>query len=236
MEQRPAESHDLGLPRYEVKMICAETHLSAVRSWVRWHPDAFAEAYPPRQVNNLYFDTYEADCVSDNLVGVGERAKVRLRWYGTDHSAVRGMLELKHKLHQVGWKERCPIPETLDLTTISWAELRQRLAMHAKGTLSIWFAHADRPVLINSYAREYYESGDHQVRLTVDSNQVVYQQVTYAAPNLLSPSIVEEQIVIEVKADVAQHRRVSNVLSSFPLRTERHSKYVSGVLDSLSYL
>ncbi|MBL7201586.1 MAG: VTC domain-containing protein [Anaerolineae bacterium] len=230
------ESHDLGLPRYEVKMVCAEIYLPDVRSWVRWHPDAFAEAYPPRRVNNLYFDTYEADCVSDNLVGVSERAKVRLRWYGTDHSAVRGMLELKHKLNQVGWKERCPVPETLDLTTISWAELRQCLVGYAEGILSVWLAHADQPVLINSYTREYYESADRQVRLTVDSDQVVYAQVTYTAPNLLSRSVVESQIVIEVKAGVALHRRVSNVLSSFPLRTERHSKYVSGVLDSLSFL
>ena len=222
--------------RYEVKMTCAEMHLPQVRGWVRLHPDAFAQAYPPRQVNNLYFDTREMDCLNDNLMGISERIKLRFRWYGQNHSVAQGVLELKHKTNQLGWKESCPVPVPLDLTTISWIDLMRQMRQHAVGDVAVWLSADNQPVLINSYIREYYESIDHQVRVTVDYDQVVCEQITYAAPNLVSKSFIEDQIVIEVKVDSRLHRRLSNVLYSFPLQTGRNSKYVNGVIDSLCFL
>ncbi len=222
--------------RYEVKMTCSEMYLAEARAWVRLHPDLFVEAYPPRQVNNLYFDTAELACLDANLIGIGDRAKLRLRWYGGEHDAVRGALELKHKANQLGWKEICPVSGRLDLTTISWSELVRRLKADAAGGIALWLSYADQPVLINSYTREYYESSDRQIRVTIDYDQVAYDQFTFPAPNLSSRSLGESRLVIEVKADSALHRRVSTVLSCFPLHTDRTSKYVNGGREALCYL
>jgi hypothetical protein len=236
MERNLVQDRVLESARYEIKMACDEVYLPDVRSWVRLHPDAFIEAYPPRRVNNLYLDTHEVDGVNDNLVGTRERGKLRLRWYGRDFSAVRGNLELKFKSNQLGWKQSCPIPVTFDLTTISWNELLQQLRKHVQGDLAVWLSRVDRPVLINGYTREYYESMDRQIRVTIDYDQMAYEQVTYASPNLVSSSYIDRHVVVEVKSDAALHSRVSNVLSSFPLRTARYSKYVRGVTDSLHFL
>ena len=40
----------------------------------------------------------------------------------------------------------------------------------------------------------------------------------------------------EVKADPKLHRRISDMLSWFPLRVGRNSKYVDGLLDVLCFL
>ena len=63
--------------RYEIKMTCDEVFLGEVRAWVNLHPEVFLEAYPPRRVNSLYFDTLERDCLNDNLIGASDRAKNR---------------------------------------------------------------------------------------------------------------------------------------------------------------
>lgn len=227
-----ADNACLEARRYEIKMTCDEVLLPDVRAWVRLHPDAFFEAYPARQVNNLYLDTPEVQCLGDNLLGASQRCKVRFRWYGTDYRAVQGTLELKCKLNQVGWKERCPVPVTLDLETISWDECLRHLERHATGEMALWLSRIDRPTLLNCYAREYYESMDRQIRLTIDHSQKVYEQISYPGLNLVARSPIESRLVVEVKCNPDLHRRLSNVLSSLPLQVERNSKYVNGLLSS----
>jgi hypothetical protein len=222
--------------RYEIKMTCDEIHLPDARAWINLHPDLFSEAYPPRRVNSLYFDTYDLDSLNDNLIGSGQRQKLRLRWYGADYTAVRGVLELKCKSNQLGWKEHCPIPSTLDLTTTSWRAIIQQLRAQANDLFRIWLSYTDRALLINNYWREYYESIDRQVRVTLDYDQAAFEQITYLRPNLTVKSPVPSLIVVEVKSDATLHRRVSNVLSLFPLQVARNSKYVNGVTESLCFL
>ncbi len=221
--------------RYEIKMTCDSLLLPDVRAWVNMHPDAFIVAYPPRRVNSLYFDTFEAGCLSDNLIGVGERAKLRFRWYGNGYSQVRGHLELKGRINQLGWKERFPIPATFNLTSLSWSAFIQQLRQRVSGDFDMWMSALGQPTLINGYRREYYESRDRQVRLTIDYDMIAYEQFTYRSPNLVYKAPIPSQTIVEVKADSALHRRVSNVLSSLPLQVSRNSKYVNSVLDSLCF-
>jgi hypothetical protein len=84
--------------------------------------------------------------------------------------------------------------------------------------------------------REYYESVDHLVRVTIDYDHAVYEQFTYSVPNLTVRAPVEEQNVVEVKSDATLSRRVSDVLSSLPLQVRRNSKYVNGMVGSLCFL
>jgi hypothetical protein len=218
--------------RYEVKMTCDEIYLPEVRSWIQLHPAGFVEAYPPRQVNNVYLDTTEMDCLNDHLDGILDRSKLRFRWYGRDPSSVQGVLELKHKSSWVGWKEYSPVPVAFDLTAVSWHDWIQQLRTYAEGDIAVCLAWRDRPTLLNSYLREYFESSDRQVRVTLDHDQAIYEQLVYSSPNLTFRTLVDRCIVIEVKSEVRFSRRVSDVLSSFPLQTEPSSKYVRGMMTS----
>ena len=222
--------------RYEAKLTCDEVSLSDVRAWVNLHPSGFVEAYPPRQVNSLYFDTRETDCFTDNLVGISQRRKLRFRWYGDDYSAVQGALELKCKVNQLGWKEHYSIPFTYDLTATSWSTLLEHIRDQVDGPFSVWLSYLNQPTLIISYMREYYESMDRQVRVTIDYDLASFEQITHLTPNLVIGTPEPGQVIMEVKADAALHRRVSNTLSAFPLLVGRNSKYVNGLSGALCFL
>jgi len=220
--------------RYEVKMTCNEVYLADVHAWLRLHREGFFEAYPRRRINNLYLDTLEFECLNDNLIGASQRSKLRLRWYGEDLAQAEGVLELKGRVAQQGWK-KSSAPVTLDLRSGAWADLLQQLHAQTEGLFDVWVGALPQPVLINHYRRAYYESGDRALRVTLDWDQAAYGQVLHPRPNLVLPVFDQHDIVVEVKADGSAHRRLSDLLSSFPLRTGRHSKYVSGALAALPW-
>jgi SPX domain protein involved in polyphosphate accumulation len=215
-------------------MTCNEVYLPDVRAWLRLHREGFCHSYPPRRVNNLYFDTLDLDCLNDNQMGTGNRAKLRLRWYGDNLAQANGVFELKGKVAQQGWK-RTSAPVTLDLSVGSWAELLPQLRAQTEGLFDVWLGALARPVLINRYWREYYESGDQDMRVTVDWDQMAYEQFSYPRPNLTAPALDKHQIVVEVKADGKLHRRISDLLTTFPLRTGRNSKFASSVSEALPW-
>ena len=221
------------ITRYEVKAVCPpHVHLAEIRSWIELHPEGFAPSYLPRQVNSIYLDTDELACMEDNLDGTAERTKLRYRWYGPGHRAVRGVLELKYKSNRLGWKEYRDVPVPFDLTTISWYDWMCELQAHATGPFAEWLARSSHPTLINSYVREYYESPDELIRVTIDHDLVYYDQLAYSQPNLSYSTLADDRVVIEIKADSHLHRRVSQVLAGFPIRPDRFSKYVQGLLSA----
>jgi hypothetical protein len=221
-------------PRYEIKLACAPDRLPEVRAWVRGHPALFYETYPPRQVNNVYLDTLAEDDLNAHLSGVGRREKLRFRWYGEDHTAVCGSLELKSRSGHLGWKQQVAIPRSFDLSRISWHEWMAQVRALAEGPARIWLASVERPTLINAYRREYLEASEGQIRLTLDHPMVVYDQILYASPNFSFAVPLERQITVEIKASLALWRRLPDILSRFPLRAARSSKYVRGMQGILS--
>ncbi len=219
--------------RYELKMECEQALLPSARSWTMLHSAGFHQAYPPRQVNNIYFDTLDMDTYNDHVEGVPERRKLRFRWYGADLGAARGQLELKEKNERVGWKLIQPVDGQMDLRGCDWSEIqRSILAGIRNGQQSGIFQEmlqATRPIMINCYQREYYISADERVRLTLDYDQQVYDQWLSARPNLAFRSPSLDRMLIELKSDVQHARYLADVLAEFPLRINRHSKYTSAI-------
>lgn len=220
--------------RYEVKMTCPETYLPEIRSRIRMQSDPFAETYPPRQVNNVYLDSETARSLEDHLSGVSSRRKLRFRWYGADVGAVRGSLELKCRAGRLGWKRHYPIPHTFDLTRISWHDWLEQLRACAVDEVALWLSTMARPTLVNHYVREYLATLDGQIRLTIDYQMQAYDQLLYTVPNLDFPLAIERQVIIELKSDPTHLRRLSDILTRFPLRAARNSKYLTGIESALS--
>ena len=216
--------------RYEVK-IPLPAHWSAdVDTWVRGHPAHWRVAYPPRQVNNVYFDTHALTALNANLSGIGERTKLRLRWYGTDLGCVAGaQLELKCKSGMAGWKDIAAVSADLDLATQTWRAAVAVLRAAIPAPAQLWLAQFAVPVLINSYQRAYYATPDGALRLTVDTDLRAYPQRTTLAPNLTRRAALQERLIVELKAPITDARRLSAALTHFPSRVDRFSKYVNGL-------
>ncbi len=199
-----------------------------VRTWIRTHSEAFAKAYPPRQVNNIYFDTLNLDSLNDHLNGLNNRHKLRCRWYGELTSPNNFTVELKEKSGMLGWKKIQKIEKPLRIQVMSWSETMRYLHKYTMGNFRELIAKST-PCLINNYKREYYVSADGDTRLTLDSKITSYNQIFSQFPNTRFPIMNSlNAVVIELKVP-EDNGQLSRILSGFPLRIERYSKYVDAM-------
>jgi len=223
--------------RYEIKLVCDPQTtggciLARARSWIRMHAAGFVVAYPPRRVNSLYFDTRGLSALNDNLMGIADRRKLRLRWYGRDLPEICPILELKQKRNLLGWKEQHTLTRPLDLTR-SWIEIRDTIRNDVDSNWRFLMQTVERPILINHYQREYYVTRDGAVRVTLDFDQAAYEQRLTLRPNLTTRLPLEDNVVIEIKADHEYGERVQEIAAQFPAPRYRNSKYVQGFLTAM---
>ncbi|MGC9468127.1 MAG: polyphosphate polymerase domain-containing protein [Anaerolineae bacterium] len=218
--------------RYEYKIPCNPVYLPEVEAWIRLHPVHWRVSYPPRQVNNIYFDSPDLESLNANLSGVGRREKLRLRWYGPDHTRITDAhLELKCKEGHVGWKEITSFDGTLDLACAGWSGVMRVLRAGVEPRARHWLAQRPMPALINHYHRAYYETPDGSIRLTLDTQLGAFDQRFSRQANLERRVPRSEMLIIEIKTpvdDAAAHR-LSNLLATLPVRINRFSKYLYGL-------
>jgi hypothetical protein len=216
--------------RYELKLVTAETGISVVRSWTRLHPVGFRTAFPPRRVNSIYLDTHGYRNLNENLAGIEERQKLRLRWYGELGMIVEyPILEMKIKEGQMGHKKQEKLDCSLDLAN-SWPTLLGIVKTAVSPAFLPILKQHSQPALINSYQREYYTTPDQQIRLTLDYDQRVFDQRVSLMPNWKRPLPIEKELVIELKAPPDQADRLNRIMGRFPLLRSRNSKYVKGMM------
>ena len=91
--------------RYEKKFLINELSKYEVESIVKLHPAMFSEIFHERSVNNIYFDTHQLKNYFENIEGETNRAKVRVRWYGSLFGVIKNpILEVKVKKGLLGRK------------------------------------------------------------------------------------------------------------------------------------
>ena len=215
--------------RYERKFLVGDVDTAWALSVLRCHPAMFREAYPPRWVNNLYLDTPDLRNYEDNLIGRGQRLKVRARWYHALYGLVaEPVLEFKVKRGVVGVKETFDLPPLQvspafsDLVFRSWlrnSPIPQEVLARLEGL---------RVALVNRYFRRYFVTPDGRFRITVDEH-LVYQGIGRQGARLARALEDHQAIVVELKYEMAHERQAHAIASSFPFRPTRSSKYVMGI-------
>ena len=83
--------------RFERKFTIPDSYnLKHVESLIKRNTFLFREVFHERQVNNIYFDTAAYNDYFDNVLGVSDRKKIRIRWYGDTFGAIKKpKLEIK---------------------------------------------------------------------------------------------------------------------------------------------
>jgi len=213
-------------PRLEIKITESMRLISEFRSWIRSHHSALKKAFPRRQVNNIYFDTLGMDCLNDHLSGIQVHNKLRFRWYGNSFHAICGNLELKRKESEFGKKLLLPIEKKIDVEGTPWKNLSGILYTHADDVFKLLLSNT-QPIMISQYLREYYTTGDHRIRLTLDYKLKVFDQRFYNVPNLIYSTPMLDQLVIEVKSEIAHLEAAYDLINDIPLRVGKNSKYIS---------
>ncbi len=205
--------------RYERKYKIENLSYSLVEQSIRLHPAGFRKIFPDRQVNNIYFDTSDWTTFKENVMGIAERKKFRVRWYGENLQAIeKPVFEIKIKSNQLGDKISHPIApfqlSNLDLTLKEIQNLSEaKVPLH--------------PTLLNSYHRSYFGTPDGKFRITLDRKLRYFSLLNNS--NFNTYRIEDEEIVMELKYDEALDLATDRITQHFPFRMTKSSKYVTGI-------
>jgi len=204
--------------RYERKYRIEGLSAAWITQIVKNHPASFKMAFPPRQVNNIYFDTSDLSGFNQNAAGIAERKKYRLRWYGTNlDQLTKPVFEIKIKDRELGYKKS----QKLDNT--NWLNLKKALAPVPQ--LTYLPLH---PVLVNSYHRAYYLSQDNHFRITIDRNLCFAPFQWSRSVKTLYPS-ARPATILELKYAAEDDDRAQFIFDALPFRLTKNSKFMEGM-------
>ena len=208
--------------RYERKYV-VPCHLEGnLASILRCSRFGFREIFTERTVNNLYFDTPLFRFFHENVQGVSDRMKVRIRWYGDRLSEGRCRLEIKRRNGLVGTKE----VHQLILKSGELMEFGLLKRLDLPGGLSYGLSEL-RPTLLNRYKRRYFLSADGRYRVTLD------HELRYSTPSALGcPGCMgspDAMSVLELKYDCDADPGAAAMASEWPFSLSKKSKYVTGM-------
>lgn len=206
--------------RYERKYRIEGLALSVILQTIRMHPAGLSKIHPDRQINNIYFDTPDLTTYKENVMGLANRDKFRVRWYGFDPFAIqKPKLEIKHRRNNVGYKTT-HLVEVFDFENLT--PLIQQVNS-LSGTSALL-----RPTLQNSYKRAYFGTRDEKFRVTIDWD------LSYASM-LTSNQFIKHQhseknvFIMEVKYEQELEGEADRISQFFPFRSTKNSKYVTGI-------
>ncbi len=223
--------------RRETKFTFSHHQLSEVKNALHESNFLFAKAFPTRKIYSLYFDTPDVSDYCDNVAGISERCKMRLRWY---HNPFRTscddddefQLELKLKKNRFGEKlvHKMSIPSNIVIVSgnllVSYiqnlipAEYRPLIDPCSELTLGV------------CYTRQYFVSHLMDLRCTIDTNIEYWdpQNSRTLKPQPTVPRYRTEYNILELKFPAELEESLpSNFESVFPIISGgRHSKYATG--------
>jgi len=216
------EERQNSLYRYERKFVLASNRLNGFLASL--YNQNYFEQYHERRINNIYYDDYNFSSVSENLDGLSQRKKYRVRWYGKQVEKTNKTLEIKVKNEFMNHKINVKLGPLMlnnlyDINTFNndiLQSLNKRNEYYYYNLLL-----RKRPTLFNSYQRIYFQNHYDDIRLTIDSDLYFFSPIT----NL---NLREKNIIIEAKFN-----RDVNFLNKFKhLSLTRYSKYVKGTLHT----
>lgn len=209
--------------RFERKFLLEESKLDDFKLWLKTQVPSFREAYPKRKISNIYFDNLDFDAFEDNVSGVSDRCKLRVRWY--DDNKEKAYLELKIKKKELGKKIIASIENQFDFSQDlekSLIELASKLPIEFQKYITTYSAAS----AMNCYVREYYENFS-GVRITIDSKQESKSLISNFFDDSYLTSSFYDYLVVEVKYPIEFDVKELNFLNTIPLIQTKNSKYIN---------
>ncbi|MCB0338917.1 MAG: polyphosphate polymerase domain-containing protein [Bdellovibrionales bacterium] len=214
--------------RFERKFLIEDISEAEIIGVIKTHPACFREIYHEREVFNIYFDSPDFYSYHENVAGVAERRKLRLRWYmGSPDFKGVFQFEIKRKFGLLGDKLNCPIGgEQMPTNALPDAQLLFKRALMAYPNLTSFESYS--PVLVNSYRRRYFRSAEGDFRITVDS-QIGARRTHSDGTSFSMPNLKLHGCVVELKYGMESEPKSDQITQNIPFRVTRSSKYVMAV-------
>jgi VTC domain-containing protein len=225
-----ARSERPGL-RHELKFVSDEAAYAEIRMALRLDRAGIRILHPPRVVQSLYLDTTFQRALEENLAGLSVREKIRVRWYGTGSAEVECVLEKKCRENTLGWKENVRVPGPLPLAGVARRAFVAELARRSDARWRARLA-ALEPAQWIRYRREYLESADRRVRLTLDRELFFADQRRLARLSDSERTPSARVLVLELKCAPGDLDRAQGIVENLAIPLGRCSKFVLAATPS----
>ena len=217
------------LYRYELKYILNSNSVNESIKLILIDARA-KKKYNDRIVNSIYFDDLNFTNANDNLIGLSNRKKFRLRWYNNN---AKLFFEKKIKKNRLNYKKILPISfndkKISNLSFFEINEIFQRQVLKKHKIISNYL----KPTLGIKYLRNYYENNE-GIRITVDNDINFYQTISNTKINEVIYTKYNFS-VLEIKFQPHLLKHVRKILVNFKTLLSRHSKYLIG-LKAINYI
>ena len=217
--------------RYEIKFVLDNSRLSDAMQWL-YNETTAIKTYDNRKVNSIYFDDVGFSSVRDNLAGISQRNKLRLRWYGEQKHTLP-IFEVKTKNGRLGCKTTYPIQSIENsLMKLNIDKITSKCISGLEEQNIVFDEHLV-PTLQVNYKREYYKTHD-GIRITIDQN-IQFSDTQLHTTLDENNSFSYPFKVMEVKFEPDMKEAVAELIRPLHITPKRHSKYLVG-LAMLGYV
>ena len=216
------------LKRYERKWVFGNFDFNQICIYLFRSKFFFKEQYQNRNVNSIYFDDLNYSSIKQNLDGVSNKKKYRIRWYGDFNILKEPIFEIKSKKgfevqkknYEISELENCNLLKPNDLNRI-------KICVNNKFRLKNELV----PILSTHYLRHYFVSSNGLVRATVDKNLKSLSFIKY-----FGPMKEYTDLILEMKYDLNLDSFVKKNIDSIPVRFSKISKFISAATNAPDFL
>ena len=206
--------------RYERKWIFSNVNYIDILNKALKSRFFFHIQHPKRFVNSLYFDDYNQTSIRENLNGVSNRTKFRIRWYGKNCFILNvPKLEIKIKKNFLNYKKIFPLKrlDGLNLKNPNHIKLicSEVEKIHKKRLLN--------PTVTTHYERLYLVSNNKMIRATIDHKLKGTNFNCHFQNPIFKTS---EDLILEFKYKQEYDNYVRKNIQKISSRFSKNSKYV----------
>jgi len=186
----------------------------------------FREQFEERTVNSIYFDTLNFKSAIDNLSGVSDREKFRVRWYGEDLDLFKQpILENKIKKNFQGQKIYFKLDE------FNNKRFDQNNLLNLTKKINDLMPNKNLyPVSMTNYKRIYFISSNNEIRATLDYD-LKYKKLSHYIENFF---LKVEEVILELKYATNIDSYLRNQISGIT-RISKNSKYINSLINNNFY-
>ena len=182
--------------------------------------------YPKRFVNSLYFDDHRHTCIRENLSGISNRVKFRIRWYGKNSFILNNpKLEVKTKKNFLNYKTIYPL-KNLDNKNL---KNTNHIKLICRGVNSILKKKLLIATVSTHYERLYLISNNKKIRATIDYNLIGTNFNCYFQNPIFKTS---GDLIVEFKYKQEYDNYVRSNIQKISSRFSKNSKYIYFALKS----
>lgn len=180
----------------------------------------FKKLYSDRYITSIYIDNLNFDSAKDNINGVNERKKFRVRWYDDDLNKI--YFEQKNKNNFFVWK----IIKKLELDINKKNLINKIYELLSNNNKYIDTNYNYKMVLKINYKRSYFISDQGEFRATIDTEINTSPVLDFNKVIRLPETILE----FKFSKNLESYFRDFFSLRGLNIRSKKYSKYIQSFI------